>query len=219
MTNDTQPAKRTVKAAPRKAANKTTPPTAAATPRKAAKKTTPAAPRARKPATSPSAPLPSPGWYIDPAAPSTQRFWDGEGWTGDSIAATPDELRDPALQFPQPQRLDTLPITFRGHELIVQRPSPEQLVVWRRVATRMTDALHTGQQVTNQEAAQLLDRGISVITSVIANRVDKDWLEDQMLDGVLTLVQAAEVLNLTIDAFTGPQPAPTTGPKPRARRR
>lgn len=32
-----------------------------------------------------------PGWYADPAEPTTQRYWDGEGWLGDPlpIEATP----------------------------------------------------------------------------------------------------------------------------------
>ena len=34
-----------------------------------------------------------PGWYRDPAEPTTQRYWDGDGWVGDSlpIDATPPE--------------------------------------------------------------------------------------------------------------------------------
>jgi uncharacterized RDD family membrane protein YckC len=28
-----------------------------------------------------------PGWYKDPADPTTQRYWDGEGWVGDPIPA------------------------------------------------------------------------------------------------------------------------------------
>jgi uncharacterized RDD family membrane protein YckC len=31
-----------------------------------------------------------PGWYKDPADPSTQRYWDGEGWTGEPIPADAD---------------------------------------------------------------------------------------------------------------------------------
>ncbi len=27
----------------------------------------------------------APGWYKDPAEPSTQRYWDGEGWLGDPL--------------------------------------------------------------------------------------------------------------------------------------
>lgn len=35
----------------------------------------------------------SPGWYRDPAEPTTQRYWDGEGWVGSSLPAdaTPPE--------------------------------------------------------------------------------------------------------------------------------
>lgn len=35
----------------------------------------------------------APGWYPDPAEPTTQRYWDGEGWLGRSlpIDATPPE--------------------------------------------------------------------------------------------------------------------------------
>jgi uncharacterized RDD family membrane protein YckC len=29
----------------------------------------------------------APGWYKDPAEPTTQRWWDGEGWVGDPLPA------------------------------------------------------------------------------------------------------------------------------------
>jgi uncharacterized RDD family membrane protein YckC len=29
----------------------------------------------------------APGWYKDPAEPTTQRYWDGEGWLGDPLPA------------------------------------------------------------------------------------------------------------------------------------
>lgn len=32
--------------------------------------------------------LPAPGWYKDPAEPTTQRYWDGEGWIGDPLPAS-----------------------------------------------------------------------------------------------------------------------------------
>ncbi len=35
----------------------------------------------------------APGWYKDPAEPTTQRYWDGEGWVGSSLPvdATPPD--------------------------------------------------------------------------------------------------------------------------------
>ena len=35
----------------------------------------------------------APGWYKDPADPTTQRYWDGEGWLGDAMPATTPRRR------------------------------------------------------------------------------------------------------------------------------
>jgi uncharacterized RDD family membrane protein YckC len=42
----------------------------------------------------------APGWYKDPADPSTQRYWDGEGWLGEAIAA---DATPPAGPPPTPR--------------------------------------------------------------------------------------------------------------------
>lgn len=56
----------------------------------------------------------APGWYKDPAAPETQRYWDGEQWLGDPIPADatppaqppaappPTELSEPVPSGQQP---------------------------------------------------------------------------------------------------------------------
>jgi uncharacterized RDD family membrane protein YckC len=44
----------------------------------------------------------APGWYKDPAEPTTQRYWDGEGWLG---AALPAEATPPAGP-PAPEPVD-----------------------------------------------------------------------------------------------------------------
>ncbi len=46
----------------------------------------------------------APGWYKDPADPTTQRWWDGEGWLGDPIPAdaTPPEGPPPVAPEPPP---------------------------------------------------------------------------------------------------------------------
>lgn len=47
----------------------------------------------------------APGWYKDPAEPTTQRYWDGEGWIGDPlpIDATPPDGPPPTAAPPAPQ--------------------------------------------------------------------------------------------------------------------
>ncbi len=42
-----------------------------------------------------------PGWYKDPADPSTQRYWDGEGWIGDPIPADVDPPSGPPIVLTQ----------------------------------------------------------------------------------------------------------------------
>ncbi|MDQ7910664.1 RDD family protein [Phytohabitans sp. ZYX-F-186] len=57
----------------------------------------------------------APGWYKDPAEPSTQRYWDGEGWIGDSLPADatpppgPPAVTAPAPPPPPPEAAPTTP--------------------------------------------------------------------------------------------------------------
>ncbi|MEH0982791.1 RDD family protein [Micromonospora sp. CPCC 205556] len=47
-----------------------------------------------------------PGWYVDPADPSTRRWWDGEGWIGAPVPVdvTPPEGPPPPEPAPEPAR-------------------------------------------------------------------------------------------------------------------
>jgi uncharacterized RDD family membrane protein YckC len=56
----------------------------------------------------------APGWYKDPADPSTQRWWDGEGWIGAALPAdapAPDgpPAPEPAPMTPPPTAIATPP--------------------------------------------------------------------------------------------------------------
>ncbi len=46
----------------------------------------------------------APGWYNDPADPSTQRYWDGDGWVGARLPAdvTPPDGPPPPEPAPEP---------------------------------------------------------------------------------------------------------------------
>jgi uncharacterized RDD family membrane protein YckC len=48
----------------------------------------------------------APGWYKDPAEPTTQRYWDGEGWVGPALPADaePPEGPPPTEQAPAATR-------------------------------------------------------------------------------------------------------------------
>ncbi|SDY10840.1 Protein of unknown function [Micromonospora pattaloongensis] len=53
----------------------------------------------------------APGWYKDPAEPTTQRYWDGEGWVGAPLpaGATPPPGPPPAEPAPAPPAAAPLP--------------------------------------------------------------------------------------------------------------
>lgn len=245
MANDTQirrtPAKKaaaaktTAKAAPAKAAR---PAPKKAAPKKAAAK----APAATKPAAAP--PLPPAGWYLDPADQTQCRYWDGEGYVGDPISADidPTGLGPPtgaAPTEPDDQAAAAGPkgeITYRGRTMKVRRPTPEQLMVWKRIAEQGLavaadeqanpgqlcaecggegcDTCHNTGKAHTAKVMKLFDRALRIIASVLVDEADRDWLEDQLLDGTVNLNAAGEIVTLAVnDMIAGREKAaPRTGP-------
>jgi hypothetical protein len=121
-----------------------------------------------------------------------------------------------------PPDTDTTPVAptdtvlFQGRKMAVIRPTPEQLGMWKVTGDELARAQ---ANMPGNRASVLLARAIRLITSVLAHDDDKDWLHDQLLDGSLSLEQAADILSLAAKAFVaGGTKAPTTGPTPKARR-
>lgn len=162
-------------------------------------------------------------------APTTQQAAEGDG-TGDGGGA------------------DSGTITFRGRTMKVRRPDDEQLALWSRIATRAQAfgrAARTskpcgdcqGSGVRGDErcdrcagtgdgdVAQVLrlyNQALSIVTSVLVDEADKDWLEDQLIEKTIDLVGASEIVSLTVTALiTSRKPAaPKHGPAGgKARRR
>ena len=59
----------------------------------------------------------APGWYKDPAEPSTQRYWDGDGWIGDPL---PADVPAPTGPPPATANADKAANAARA----VKRPAP-----------------------------------------------------------------------------------------------
>lgn len=218
MANDTTATKPAKKAAPRKAAKKAAPAPAAKTrtPRKAAKKTTTAPP------------APPPGWYLDPTGDPTDslsRYWDGKEWLGDPIpTAMVDPTDQPTTTLADATTYDvaTETVTFRGRTMKVVQPEPEQLVVWQLTVRRLEGIESV---TTTEQATTLIGRALRVIQSVLANDVDRDWVEDQILDKKLDLTGAVPIVITALTMFNekrtaaqGNNPA-AAGKKPGTARR
>lgn len=108
------------------------------------------------------------------------------------------EQDTPAAQA-GPQLPPELEINFQGRTLWVKMPSPEQLLVWKRTLRQLQDA-----EVKSWNAEQVmiaLERTRKIIDSVLVNKADVVWLDDEMLEGNVALIDTAEIINMTVAAF------------------
>jgi hypothetical protein len=98
-------------------------------------------------------------------------------------------------------------IEFRGRTIAVAMPSLEQIDVWNRTGARL-QAIREAMQAAstpadrdeaNRQAMNLVSRLSRVIHSVMASPDDREWLDDQFLDGVLTYSDAAQIVTAALD--------------------
>jgi hypothetical protein len=92
-----------------------------------------------------------------------------------------------------------LPIEFLGREIYVHMPSPEQLLVWRRVLDRL-QRVETSE-ASGMELLNALERFRRIVDSLVANPKDIDWLDDEMLAGRLGIKELAPMIPLAVEAF------------------
>jgi hypothetical protein len=90
-------------------------------------------------------------------------------------------------------------IEFAGRTLWVKMPSPEQLLVWKRTLRKLQGAEVEGWN--GEQVMAALERTRSIIDSVLAHDVDKDWLDDEMLAGRVGLKDTAQIIQGTVEAF------------------
>lgn len=106
---------------------------------------------------------------------------------------------DPATEGADPTQIE-LPVMLLDREIYCHMPSPEQLLVWQRTVRRLTeapmDASWTGSEVMNA-----LERLRKIIDSLMVNRADRDWLDDQFLDETITFKDLAPFITKVTEAF------------------
>jgi hypothetical protein len=89
-------------------------------------------------------------------------------------------------------------IEFMGRQIWVRMPRPEQVLVWRRTIAQLqkADSNWNGEQVL-----AALERTRKIIDSVMANRSDIDWLDDEMLEGTVGLQETTQIVLKALAAF------------------
>jgi len=115
---------------------------------------------------------------------------------------------------PAPAAGSERPITFRGREIWVKLPSPEQYLVWRRTLRQMESADTSDWNA--QQALIAFERARDIIDSVILNEADKTWIDREWLIGTLGLVETAQIIQLTTEAFGEDEAEPNNRAEKRA---
>jgi hypothetical protein len=103
---------------------------------------------------------------------------------------------DGATQVPERE------ITFKDRQIWVKMPSPEQLLVWKRTLARLQNT----ENWTGESVLAALERLRLIIDSTILNRVDIDWMDDEMLAGRLEMSELTQVVTQAVAAFGEDEP-------------
>lgn len=111
-----------------------------------------------------------------------------------------------------PERL----ITFRERQMVVTFPSPDKLLVIKRSAARI--AAMPENDWTAPEVMRAAEQAYRVVESLLADRADREWIEDQIMDGAMDLEQSMEIIRLALEAFGQDDDSKASvGPAPRKR--
>jgi hypothetical protein len=105
-------------------------------------------------------------------------------------------------------------VTFKGREIEVKKPTPEQLYAWERLLKKLE--VLAKEAATVDQARTLLDRCYKIINSVVAKEDDRLFLEDGALDGTVTIEESASIV---LDALKVYEDELTPEPANRAARR
>ena len=103
---------------------------------------------------------------------------------------------------------------LQGRDIEFVQPTPEQLMVLRRVARQLNAPDATvSAQINNM--AKVLD----AISACMINPDDSDYADGLVLDRKVDLSQLSDMIRAVLHGTTPQAEAPKNGPKPRVRRR
>lgn len=144
----------------------------------------------------------SPGWYKDPAAPETQRYWDGEQWLGDPLPADATPPATPPQPPPPPPPVPETPqvhpgwtgaeVPQPGTARPGQQVPPELLrpgAVLRALPKPTMPAGFVSASLERRLGARLIDIAIVGVLSIVANA----WLGYKYVAALMPYVREAMV--------------------------
>lgn len=94
----------------------------------------------------------------------------------------------------------TIPVPFKGRDIHMAMPTPEQILVWRRTL-KTFEGIET-RALNGAQALAAADRCVRIVTSLFALREDREWLDDAFLDGDVKFSDLLPLFSDTVTAFS-----------------
>lgn len=82
----------------------------------------------------------------------------------------------------------------------VRMPSHEKLLVWQRTVTAL-ERVPVDATWNASEVMKALERLRKIVDSILVNKADVEWIDDQFLEGVLTFRTLAPMIITTVEAY------------------
>jgi hypothetical protein len=114
---------------------------------------------------------------------------------------TTTQAASPVLPKPPSVDVEVKSVDFHGRSVKVRQPTPDQLMAWDRLLSRLDAA--SSQGMSADEARKLWGRCLLIINSTIADDDDREWLEDRQLDGTVTVEECAQLVVHAVSLYGG----------------
>lgn len=100
--------------------------------------------------------------------------------------------------------VEETPIVWHGRSIRVRLPTIEQLTMYDRLSKKFAKLAEEGAKpgaapMSMQDAVHNYDRAVKLITSVIVDRADIEFLEDLLLEREVDLAEAGTLLKQAFD--------------------
>lgn len=93
-----------------------------------------------------------------------------------------------------------VPVKLLDREIFVRMPRPEQILVWQRTLDNLTKA-PANEQWDSQQVMASLERLRKIVDSIIVNKADVTWLDDQFLEGTLDFAGLTPFITDVVNTF------------------
>jgi hypothetical protein len=90
---------------------------------------------------------------------------------------------------------------FRGFEIEVKLPTPDQLGIYRVLQKKFRRAANRGNELEGDEASQLLGNIFELVTSIVVDPDDADLIQSEILAGRALMVDTLPLINDGIEAL------------------